>query len=262
VTQADDIDAIGRARRPDGSGWSYVAWTGGTCRDLMGDPFAGGSREVLSLGEEHPVNEGDFGFPVAPGKMIAAAVNYVSHAIHRDPPEKPELFYKPISSLAEPGTHVVIPEDADDVDAEGEIVLVIGRRAKNLSIDEAESAIFGYTAGFDISARNFQRADRHFWRAKGCDTFSPVGPRIVLGAPGADVALRNSVNGELKQETTVGDMLFSPAELLVFATRYVTLEPGDLFFTGTPGVPPRVVSGDAISVEVGSTGALEMTVTR
>jgi len=246
-------EAIGRISGPGGQA-DYVAWTGEAAHRIVGDPFSGD----LTVGEE--VDATSVLAPVRPGKIVAAAVNYVSHAIRRDPPEKPELFYKPISSVADPETQVVFPSDADIVEAEGEIVLVIGKRSKNLTPENAADAIFGYTAGFDISARNFQRADRHFWRAKGSDTFSPIGPRIVLGAPAPEVALTTRINGEVKQETTVGDMLFSPVELLVFATRYITLEPGDLFYTGTPGVPPGIVSGDRLEVELTGVGPLRMTV--
>jgi len=250
------IDAIGRVRAEESPGWRHVAWVGDQAHLLASDPFAGDLR----LGEPVDVSGADLLVPVAPRKIVAAAVNYVSHAIRRDPPEKPELFYKPVTSLADPGTKVVFPAGADNVEAEGELVLVIGRRAKNLTAENAADAILGYTAGFDISARNFQRIDRHFWRAKGSDTFSPVGPRIALGAPSPDVTLVTSVNGEEKQRTTVGDMIFSPVDLLVFASRHLTLEPGDLFYTGTPGVPPGIVSGDAISVELDRVGTLRMDV--
>lgn len=250
------IEAIGRLKSTEASGWSYVAWAGEQSYALQGDPLAGDMR----LGGRVDVEESDLLVPVEPTKIVAAAVNYVSHAIRRDPPVKPELFYKPISSLASQGTTVVLPPDADIVESEGEIVLVIGKRAKNLTVENAAEHILGYTAGFDISARNFQRGDRHFWRAKGCDTFSPVGPRIRLGAPSKDVALVCWVNGEEKQRTTVGEMIFSPLELLAFATRYITLEPGDLFFTGTPGVPPGIASGDAIAVELDGAGTLRMNV--
>jgi 2-keto-4-pentenoate hydratase/2-oxohepta-3-ene-1,7-dioic acid hydratase in catechol pathway len=250
------IEAIGRIKTTGTSGGSYVAWADGQTHVLLGNPLAGD----LTLGERVEVEESGLLVPIEPTKIVAAAVNYVSHAIRRDPPTKPELFYKPISSLASQGTQVILPPDADIVESEGEIVLVIGKRAKNLTAENAAEHLLGYTAGFDISARNFQRGDRHFWRAKGCDTFSPVGPRIRLGAPSDEVALVTRVNGEEKQRTTVGEMIFSPVELLVFATRYITLEPGDLFFTGTPGVPPGIASGDAISVELDGAGTLRMDV--
>ncbi|PJJ63739.1 fumarylacetoacetate hydrolase family protein [Compostimonas suwonensis] len=249
-------DAIGRVQAATESGWSYVAWSGEAVHALEGDPFGGSA----TTGPELRLDDVRLLAPVAPGKIVAAAVNYVSHAIRRDPPEKPELFYKPISSVIGPGRQVVLPDDADIVEAEGELVLVIGRRAKHLTPETAAQAIFGYTCGFDISARNFQRADRHFWRAKGSDTFSPIGPRIARGVPGPDVALTTRINGEVKQQTTVGEMIFSPLELLVFASRYITFEPGDLFYTGTPGVPPGIVSGDDLRVDIDGVGALTMTV--
>jgi 2-keto-4-pentenoate hydratase/2-oxohepta-3-ene-1,7-dioic acid hydratase in catechol pathway len=249
-----NFDSVGRLRRPDGAP-ALVGWRGDTPHLIEGDLYSS-----AVAGETITVGEGELLAPAAPGKIVAAAVNYVSHAIRRDPPTKPELFYKPISSLIGPGDQVVLPPDADIVEAEGELVLVIGKRIKNVSVDDAAAAIFGYTCGYDISARNFQRADRHFWRAKGSDTFSPVGPRIALGAPDPSVRLVNRINGELKQETTVADMIFSPAELVSFASHYLTLEPGDLFFTGTPGVPPGIVSGDRLDVEIDGVGTLSVTV--
>lgn len=251
---AASIDSIGRVRTDSGTGWRYVGWSGDRAFALEGDPFDGSATP----GEEFDVAASSLLAPVRPPKIVATAVNYVSHAIKRDPPTKPELFYKPITSIADPGTSVVFPDGAADVDAEGEIVLVIGRRATQLTPENAADHILGWTAGYDISARNFQREDRHFWRAKGSDTFTPLGPRIALGAPGPEVGLVNRVNGEEKQRTTVGDMIFSPVELLVFATRHVTLEPGDLFFTGTPGVTPRIVSGDSIALDVDGVGTLAM----
>jgi 2-keto-4-pentenoate hydratase/2-oxohepta-3-ene-1,7-dioic acid hydratase in catechol pathway len=254
----DSIDAFARVQAENAQGWRYIAWSGERTHELLGDPQTGD----VELGAETSFDEASLLVPVQPTKMVAAAVNYVSHAIRRDPPSKPELFYKPISSLVAAGREVVLPPDSDIVESEGEIVLVIGKRAKNLTLENAAEHVLGYTAGFDISARNFQRGDRHFWRAKGCDTFSPVGPRVRLGAPGDDVELITRVNGEEKQRTTAGEMIFSSLELLVFATKYITLEPGDLFFTGTPGVPPGIVGGDAISVELDGVGSLHRNVSQ
>lgn len=252
----DSIDALGRVKADNAEGWRYIAWSGESTFELLGDPLSGDAR----LGDPFELDEHELLVPVQPTKMVAAAVNYVSHAIRRDPPTKPELFYKPISSLVAARGTVVLPPDSDIVESEGELVLVIGRRAKNLTVENAAEHVLGYTAGFDISARNFQRGDRHFWRAKGCDTFSPVGPRVRLGAPADAVELVTRVNGEEKQRTTAGEMIFSSLELLAFATRYITLEPGDLFFTGTPGVPPGIVAGDDIGVEIDGVGTLRMSV--
>lgn len=251
-----EIIAIGRVAGDDGQE-TWVGWDADDASyTLLGDPFDGGPI----AGDAVTFDPASLVVPVSPPKIVAAAVNYVSHAIRRDPPVKPELFYKPITSLVAQGGSVVFPDDADIVEAEGEIVLVIGRTTKNATVDEAQRSIFGYTAGFDISARNFQRADRHFWRAKGSDTFSPVGPRIRLGAPAAGVELRTVVNDEERQATTVGDMIFSPAELVSFASHYVTLQSGDLFYTGTPGVPPGIVAGDSIAVHLDGVGSLPMAI--
>lgn len=257
VLSSPEIVAVGRVETPDAVAPEWVGWDADDVTyNLEGSPLTDG----IVAGKAREFDPSRLTTPVDPPKIVAAAVNYVSHAIRRDPPTKPELFYKPISSLIGPGRKIVLPGDADIVEAEGEIVLVIGHATKNVSVAEAENAIFGFTAGFDISARNFQRADRHFWRAKGSDTFSPVGPRIRLGAPPYGALLTTFVNGEEKQTTTVGEMIFSPAELISFASQYLTLQPGDLFYTGTPGVPPGIISGDSIDVRIDGVGTLPMTI--
>lgn len=194
--------------------------------------------------------------PATPTKILAAAVNYQSHAIRRDPTDQPELFYKPPSSVCGPGDTIQLPPDANQVEAEGELVAVMGRRTRNVSPAQALESVLGFSCGVDVSAREWQRGDRSFWRGKGCDTFSPLGPVIATDLNPANLTLVTRINGDVRQETTTEMLLFDVAELIVFAARHITLEPGDLIFTGTPGTTPEIVDNDTLEVEISGIGTL------
>jgi 2-keto-4-pentenoate hydratase/2-oxohepta-3-ene-1,7-dioic acid hydratase in catechol pathway len=207
--------------------------------------------------------------PVTPGKILAAAVNYHSHAetgravLKRETlPDIPQLFLKPASSVIGPGETIVLPPDARRVDAEGELVAVIGRGCRNVPPEEALRYVFGYTCGNDVSARHWQRDDVQWWRAKGSDTFSPIGPVIATGLDPTALRLVTRVNGVEAQNTSTSMLIFGVAELVSFASRYMTLEPGDLLFTGTPGEPPRLNAGDVVEVEIDGIGVLSNPVGR
>lgn len=226
---------------------------------LAGELF--GRHEALP--ESVPLAEVTPLAPVTPGKILAAAVNYHSHAetgwavLKREElPEIPQLFLKPASSIIAPGETIVLPEDARRVDAEGELVAVIGRTCRSVAPEEALGYVFGYTCGNDVSARHWQRDDVQWWRAKGSDTFSPLGPVIATGLDPAGLRLITRVNGAEVQSTSTNMLIFGVAEMVSFASRYMTLEPGDLLFTGTPGEPPRLNDGDVVEVEIGGIGVL------
>ncbi len=204
-----------------------------------------------------------------PGKILAAAVNYQSHvpagrAVLKQPeaPSEPQLFLKPSSSIVGPGDAIVLPADARRVDAEGELVAVIGRTCRRVGPGEALDCVFGYTCGNDVSARHWQRDDVQWWRAKGSDTFTPLGPVIATGLDPADLELRTRLNGEEVQCANTSALIFSLAELISCASRVMTLEPGDLVFTGTPGEPPALSDGDVVEVEIEGIGVLRNPVTR
>jgi 2-keto-4-pentenoate hydratase/2-oxohepta-3-ene-1,7-dioic acid hydratase in catechol pathway len=148
------------------------------------------------------------------------------------------------------------------VDAEGELVAVIGRRCKDVSAGAALDYVFGYTCGNDVSARHWQRDDIQWWRAKGSDTFSPLGPFIVTGLDPANLMLRTRLNGEVVQETDTGAMIHDVPALVGFASRVMTLEPGDVIYSGTPGVTPKLEDGDLVEVEIGGVGTLSNPVVR
>jgi 2-keto-4-pentenoate hydratase/2-oxohepta-3-ene-1,7-dioic acid hydratase in catechol pathway len=233
---------------------------------LLADDLFGEHKET---GETVPLEGATLMAPLIPSKILAAAVNYPSHVPsaktvlqQEEAPAEPQLFLKPPSSVISPGETIVIPAGARRVDAEGELVAVIGRRCKSVSPDEALDYVFGYTCGNDVSARHWQRDDIQWWRAKGSDTFCPIGPFIATGLDPANLELRTRLNGETAQETNTSALIHSTARLISFASQVVTLEPGDLVFTGTPGVTPKLEDGDVVEVEIEGIGVLSNPVVR
>jgi 2-keto-4-pentenoate hydratase/2-oxohepta-3-ene-1,7-dioic acid hydratase in catechol pathway len=204
--------------------------------------------------------------PVRPSKIIAVALNYMDHLPtgggfisgdrDREPPSAPELFLKTPSAVVGPEEAIVIPAGAGRVDGEGELVAVIGRRVRGLSPEEALGYVLGYTCGNDVSAREWQRGDIQWWRAKSSDTFAPVGPCIVDELDPANLELRTHVNGEVKQRGNTRLLIHDVAHIISFASRVMTLEPGDLIFTGTPGSTPTLSPGDMVEVEIEGIGVL------
>jgi 2-keto-4-pentenoate hydratase/2-oxohepta-3-ene-1,7-dioic acid hydratase in catechol pathway len=175
------------------------------------------------------------------------------------------MFYKPISALQDPDGPIELPPDAEDVHYEGELVVVMGSELRNGSKEEAAAAIFGLTCGNDVSDRNWQRGagkDVQYWRAKGCDTFSPLGPVIVTGLDYSNLMVTTRVNGEVRQHQSTRDLIFDIPAILSFVSRYVTLVPGDVVYTGTPGNTQAMKPGDVVEVEVEGIGVLRNPVTR
>lgn len=198
---------------------------------------------------------------VSPSKIVCVGRNYADHAkeLGNAVPAEPILFFKPPSSLTAHGAAVVYPAMSELVSFEGEVGVVIGARCRNLKAAEAEAVIAGYTVVNDVTARDIQKRDGQWTRGKGFDTFCPVGPWWTPKeeVDFASFRVRTTVNGELKQDGTVGDMLFPVAAILEYVTAFMTLEPGDLIATGTPpGVGPLAV-GDTVAVEVTGLGTLE-----
>jgi 2-keto-4-pentenoate hydratase/2-oxohepta-3-ene-1,7-dioic acid hydratase in catechol pathway len=202
-----------------------------------------------------------------PGKIICVGLNYRGHAEEQgaQPPEQPILFAKWPTALTGPGDPIVLPQISSSIDYEAELGVVIGSRVKGVQAEHALEAVRGYVCANDVSARDLQRADRQFTRAKSIDTFCPVGELV----PAAEVPdpqalwIRCLVNGEVRQDSTTADMIFSVAELIAFASEAITLEPGDLLLTGTPeGVglyrdPPLFLAdGDEVTVEIDGLPAL------
>ncbi|MGC8793403.1 MAG: fumarylacetoacetate hydrolase family protein [Bryobacteraceae bacterium] len=231
---------------------AYGLLEGELVRELRNSPFTG----AQPTGNVYKLAEVKLLYPCQSGKILAVALNYKSHLGDRKPPAQPELFWKPVSALQNPGDPIVIPPDARNVHYEGELVLVIGRRVRNATIEQAREAIFGVTCGNDVSERDWQNGDIQWWRAKGADTFAPLGPAIATGLDYGKLRLRTRLNGEVVQEQSTSDLLFDGPAIVRFASRYVTLEPGDVIFTGTPGTTRAMKPGDVVEVEIEGIGAL------
>jgi len=223
-----------------------------TVHELAGNPFRGAKPK----GPTYPLGEVKLLAPCEPTKILALAGNYKSHLADTPAPKNPELFLKPPSCVLEPEGTIVIPKGRADVHYEGELVIVIGTRAKDVSKAEALSCVFGYTCGNDVSARDWQANDRQWWRAKGSDTFGPVGPWIVAGIDAGDLALTTRLNGEVKQKARTSELIYGAADIVSFASAHVTLLPGDLIFTGTPGTTSAMKPGDRVEVEIERIGVL------
>ncbi len=202
--------------------------------------------------------------PCEPSKVLAVGQNYASHLQGRPVPTVPPIFYKPVSCIVGTEAEIVLPPDATDAHYEGELVVMVGKRLRNASKEEAAEAVFGLTCGNDVSERVWQKGkgpdgagkDVQWWRAKGCDTFGPVGPWVVTGLNPDNLRLDTRVNGETVQCGRTSELIFSVAEVLAFASRYVTLEPGDILYTGTPGVTKAMKPGDVVEVEIEGIGVL------
>lgn len=197
--------------------------------------------------------------PCEPSKIIGVGLNYRSHLGGRKLPETPELFYMPPSALAASEEAIRIPPGATDVHFEGELVVVIGKRLKNASREEAADGIFGVTCGNDVSDRGWQRGenkDLQWWRAKGADTFAPLGPAIVTGLDYGRLTLETRVNGVRAQYGSTADLVHDCPSVVSWASKWVTLKPGDVIYTGTPGNTFALKPGDVVEVELEGVGVL------
>jgi len=197
--------------------------------------------------------------PCEPPKIFAVGRNYRSHIKDKKPPENPEIFFKPISALQNPGDPIVIPRGAKNVHFEGELVAVIGKTAKKISPSKAKDVIFGVTCGNDVSERDWQigsQRDLQWWRAKGADTFAPVGPLIVRDLDYSDLLLQTRVNGQVVQEQRTSDLIFDLPTIVSWISQFVTLTPGDLIFTGTLGETCKIKPSDLVEVEIEGLGVL------
>lgn len=191
-----------------------------------------------------------------PSKVIALAGNYRDHLGDQPVPEFPQPFYKVPSCLVATGANIVLPDTTEDIHYEAEVVIVIGKRAKNVSEEDALKYVLGITCGNDISARLWQKNDRQWWRAKGADTFGPVGPYIATGIDYGNLDMVLRVNGDVRQKTNTANMIHNIAHTVSFISQHVTLEPGDLIYSGTPGKTQPLVDGDVVEVEIQNVGVL------
>jgi 2-keto-4-pentenoate hydratase/2-oxohepta-3-ene-1,7-dioic acid hydratase in catechol pathway len=234
---------------------SYGVVEGDSVQPIQGDLFGAQQPSGAAL----PLSGVKLLFPVKPPKIFCVGLNYKSHLGDRPAPEQPEIFYKPITSLQNPGDPIITPPQSTNMHFEGELVAVIGKRASRVSVGEAGSAVLGVTCGNDVSERDWQggpKKDLQWWRAKGADTFGPLGPWVVTGIDYSNRLLTTRVNGNVVQQQYTSDLLFNVPAIVSFISQWVTLEPGDLIFTGTPGSTSKLNPGDIVEVEIEGIGLL------
>lgn len=200
--------------------------------------------------------------PVEPGKIMCIGRNYGAHAkeMGAEVPQTPLLFLKPPSSLLAPGGTVLLPPESERVEHEAELGVVIGRGGRRIPMDRAMEHVFAFTAVGDITARDLQRSDGQWSRAKGFDTFCPVGPDLVTELDPRSLRVIGRVNGETRQDGNTNDMMFGVAKLVSHLSQAMTLEPGDLIATGTPSGVGPLVDGDRFEAEVEGVGVLAVTI--
>ena len=223
---------------------------------LDADPLAGPASPT---GETLPLAGARLLPPTEPTKILGVGTNYRAHAVEmgKPIPDEPLLFMKPPSALVGSGAAIVRPRGPwERVDFEGELCLVIGRPARRVSVEDAHSYVFGYTICNDVTVRELQKKDGQFTRAKGFDTFCPVGPVIATGLDPSNLRLVTRVNGAVRQDSSTSDLIFSVGQLIACASRVMTLLPGDLITTGTPSGVGPLRPGDTVEIEIEGIGTL------
>jgi 2-keto-4-pentenoate hydratase/2-oxohepta-3-ene-1,7-dioic acid hydratase in catechol pathway len=236
---------------------------GGELRLLRSDPLAEPAGK-WELGRRVARPEDPAGVrtallaPVAPGKIVGIGRNYVEHAREMDSPvpSEPLLFLKAPSSVVGPRAPVVLPLESQRVEYEGEIAVVVRERLRRADAEEAARGVLGVTCACDVTARDLQRKDATFARAKSFDTFCPLGPAILVAADLEELTVITRVNGSERQRGRTRQMVFGIVDLLVYVSRMMTLEPGDVMLTGTPGGVGPLAAGDLVEVEIPGIGVL------
>ena len=238
---------------------AYGLLEGDQVRQLTGDLFGAWSKTDTT----HALREVKLLPPTQPSQVLALAGNYRSHLQNDAVPPKfqiPQPFFKSPSCLVGQGEAIVIPKDAKTVHYEAELVIVMGKKCRQVSREKALDYVFGVTAGNDVSERIWQNdeavKDVQWWRAKGADTFGPVGPAIVTEVDYSQLMLRLRLNGEVKQEEKTDHLIHDIPTIVSFISQYITLQPGDLIFTGTPGKTSDIKPGDVVEVELEGAGVL------
>jgi 2-keto-4-pentenoate hydratase/2-oxohepta-3-ene-1,7-dioic acid hydratase in catechol pathway len=231
-----------------------------TVTAIAGTPFG----EWRPQGPPMPLERVRLMVPVMPSNFYAVGLNYPQHILERasrlgipaELPSRPEPGYRSASALVAHGEAIVLPPDSASVQFEGELVVVMGRRARHVREAEALEYVLGYTIGNDISERNWQKADRTFWRCKNSDTFKPMGPWIETRLDLDSLQTTVRVNGRTQIQFATNSMLFGVARFIATITEYITLHPGDVIWMGTEGASPDLHAGDVVEVEISSIGTL------
>jgi 2-keto-4-pentenoate hydratase/2-oxohepta-3-ene-1,7-dioic acid hydratase in catechol pathway len=244
-----------------------LAEDGGTYPDtvsvLTGDPIA---MPVQLTGERRELDAVRLLAPVIPrSKVVGVGRNFAAHAkeLGNEVPDTPLTFYKPNTSVIGPGEQIIYPEASNEVSFEGELAVVIGRICRSVPLDRVPDVIFGYTVANDVTARDLQKRDGQWARAKGYDTFCPLGPWIsthLTLEEVSDLRIRTTLDGEERQNGSTNLMVFSVAELVEYISSYTTLLPGDVILTGTPAGVGEMLPGQEVSIEIEGIGTLTNTV--
>jgi 2-keto-4-pentenoate hydratase/2-oxohepta-3-ene-1,7-dioic acid hydratase in catechol pathway len=233
----------------------YGVIQGGHVRDISGPPWTSWSQGTRTW----PVSDIRFLAPVEPGKIVCVGRNYAAHAaeLGNEVPKEPLIFLKPPSAVIGPGEPIVLPLQSQRVEHEAELALVVGRRCTRVKErEDALGYLLGYTCLNDVTARDLQKSDVQFTRAKGFDSFCPAGPHIETELDPADVLIEMRVNGELRQSSRTSLMIYKIGFLVRWISHVMTLEPGDVIATGTPAGVGPLVAGDVAEVSVGGIGVL------
>ncbi|MDH7498264.1 MAG: fumarylacetoacetate hydrolase family protein [Syntrophomonadaceae bacterium] len=241
-----------RFAHAEGEGWGRLE--GGSVIELSAAAYCGGT----ATGREYALGEVRLLAPLLPSKVVCVGLNYRDHAeeLNMPLPEEPTLFLKPPSAVIGPGQAIEYPAMSRQVDYEAELAVVIGHRLRGADEHEAAEAIFGYCCANDVTARDLQRRDGQWTRAKSFDTFCPLGPWIETAVRADDLAIRAVVNGNVRQSSRTSMMVWSPSQLVSFVSRIMTLLPGDVILTGTPYGVGQLYPGDEVIVEIEGIGRL------
>ena len=227
---------------------------------LANGPLLADPDDYVASGEVMPLAEVKFLAPTVPSKIMAIGRNYAAHAAEMgfELPEQPSVFMKPPTSMIPHGGTVVLPptDVSDEVEHEAELAVVIGKKTFRAGLDAAFDAVYGYAVSNDVSARDLQRKDKHVTRAKGFDTFCPVGPWIETDVDESPRAIRCSVNGELRQDGNTKDLIFSVSQLISSVSQWTTLLPGDVLLTGSPAGTGLMTPSDIVEIEIEGVGKL------
>ena len=221
---------------------------------LNGHPFG----EVSPEGRVLPLDAVRLVAPVLPSKVIAVGRNYAEHAkeLGNEVPAEPMIFLKPSTSVIGPGEPITLPWQSEQVEHEAELAVVIGRLCRDVPEDRVADVVLGYTCSNDVTARDLQRTDGQWGRAKGFDTFCPLGPWIETDVDVEDAAIECRVNGEVRQSASTADLVRDVPELIAWISSVMTLLPGDVILTGTPAGVSPIVAGDVVSVSIAGIGEL------
>lgn len=235
---------------PPSYGWVHENKVGA----LQGDPYSEFQRMEANLPQESVTLLS----PVTPSKIICVGRNYVAHAKEHEAevPDVPLLFLKPPSAVIGPEAKILLPPQSQQVEHEAELVVVIRKRGRWIQLEDALDHVLGYTVGNDVTARDLQWRDNQWSRAKGFDTFCPLGPWIETDFDPADAMITCYVNGEMRQMASTRDMVFSVRQLIAFASTVMTLEPGDILMTGTPAGVGPLEAGDVVEAKIEGIGTL------